>query len=236
MAIAFGAAGTPANADNAAVTPTLPGGMPNGAILCVFAGMRTTAATLSISAGYTEQLNHLNSSGNPGRFALWWRVVDGTETNPTVTPSGGCAGDVLIVDTFSFTGVDAATPWAEQGTVFNGATNTANIGAITGITIASGNAALVLGFRSDDWTSVSTLTADSPLTYAEITEADTTTGNDAGIVADYAVNGGGSAHTAANRTFTVTGGSGFGLGVFLELAASAATAAPPARILVGVGT
>jgi hypothetical protein len=226
MAASFVAVGTSGSANNANVTPTLPAGHTTGDVLFVAAMVRHATATLSVS-GYTQVALIPHASASAVTVGLWRKTDGGAESNPTVAVSGGAAGADVIASCCAFRGMDTTTPVVETGT---GSSNgsAANIGAITGLSLANGNVVLVIGARSDDWTSVATLSGDG-LTWNEIIETVSTAGTDAGFVWDYAINTSGSAVTVTSKTFTVTGGTANpGLGFMAELAvAGGATVSYP---------
>lgn len=221
MALSFGTVGTFAAADNASVTPTMPGSIVAGQVLLCFASARGNG-TLGC-AGWTQYFQEPHASSGLNKIALFWKVAAGGDASPTVTYSGGNAGETVIAEVVAVSGADTSTPFVEKGTVASNG-SASNIGAITGITIAAGNAVMVFGHRADDWTSIATLTGDG-LTWAEISDAGKSTlGSDAGQVWDYALCPAGA--TIGNKTFVVTGGSANpGMGVMVELAASTGTLA-----------
>lgn len=213
MSLSFGTVGTKGEADNASVTPTMPS-VSAGNIIVVFATARGNG-TLACS-GYNTYFQDAHASSGTNTIALFWKVAVGGDSNPTVTYSGGSAGHTIIAEIVVISGADTTTPFVEKGTVASNG-SAANIGAITGIAITGGNAVIVFGHRSDDWTSVGTLSGDS-LTWAEISDAGKSTlGTDAGQVWDYALVP--SNTTITSKTFTVTGGNANpGMGVMVEVA------------------
>jgi hypothetical protein len=175
----FIAAGTPAHADNAAVVPGLPAGITAnfGQSLFLFAAHRNTAGTLAVSAGW--------SSVDIGQthVRLWHRYYVTGDTAPTVTPSGGAAGDTISAVVFAFSN---ATPVIDSTDGMGGAYVSTNASAAN---VAYGplflrtartkglrerNALqLVMFWKQDDYTSVA-----PPAGFTELVEASTTTGND----------------------------------------------------------
>ena len=65
---------------------------------------------------------------------------------------------------------------------------------------------LVIGSRSDDWTSVATFPAGAFITWEEIFENSSTLGNDGGIVVALGTWSGQPPANPADQTFVVTGG------------------------------
>ncbi|MBN6037481.1 hypothetical protein [Amycolatopsis sp. 195334CR] len=87
--ISYGGTGAAVHADNAAVTPTIaPGLQVEGMLLNLVVACRNTAQTVATPAGWTKAIEF----GTVRVFQKRW--VAGT-TNPTVTPSGGAAGDTV---------------------------------------------------------------------------------------------------------------------------------------------
>jgi hypothetical protein len=218
VAVAFGTVGTKAEADNASVTPGMPT-VAAGNIIAVFATARGNG-TLACS-GYNTYFQDAHASSGVNKEALFWKVAVGSDAAPTITYSGGAAGDTVIAEIVVISGCDTTTPFVEKGTVASNGSS-ANIGPITGIAIAGGNAVIVFGHRADDWTSVGTLSGDS-LTWVEISDVGKSTlGTDAGQVWDYALVP--SNTTITSKTFTVTGGSANpGMGVMVEVAVASNT-------------
>ena len=175
----FIAAGTPAHADNAAVVPALPGGITAnfGQSLFLFAATRNTAATVNVSAGWT--LIDLGQT----HVKLWHRYYVSGDTAPTVTPSGGAAGDTVSAVVFAFSNT---TPVIDSTDGMGGAYVSTNASAQN---IAYGPLflrtartkglrernclQLILAWKQDDYTSVA-----PPAGFTELFEASTVTGND----------------------------------------------------------
>ena len=220
MAITFVAAGTAVSSAGGAtgsLSPPLPAGVQSGDLLLIFVSGRNTGYVFSCT-GYSKkwdpELDHSSSGINT--IGLFWKIHSGSESNPTVSWTGGATNATVIMQMCAFRGVNQTTPFDVQGaTSSNG--DLQNIGPISGITTGvNGKCVIVFGHRSDDWTSVDTLTGDG-LTWYEIGEPDSTSGSDAGMVWDYAISASGSI-TITAKTFTVTGGTtDYGLGVMLSL-------------------
>ncbi|TDP97644.1 hypothetical protein [Labedaea rhizosphaerae] len=84
--VVWAGTGTVASANNAAVTPTLPGGVAEGDALYLVAGIRGTAGSANTPAGWT--LIYDSTS-----LRVFTRRYTAGVTAPTVTFSGGVAGD-----------------------------------------------------------------------------------------------------------------------------------------------
>ncbi|MCI0430771.1 MAG: hypothetical protein L0210_09565 [Rhodospirillales bacterium] len=230
MAItSVGAAGASSATNGSAPAPGLPSGLAAGDVMvCVFYSREATDGTVSISAGWTQIVNDRTAGGLLG---AWFRVFQAGDAAPTFTLGGhatGNSGDTAIAQIAAWRGCDQSDPLDITGTISTNA-SAQNIGAIAGITLAANDAVIVVGGKRDDWTSVTALSGDS-LTWAEIGEPDTTSGADAGLVWDYAIDGG-SGTTVTSKTFTVTGGAAAdGKGVMFSL-----NVAPPAQTISGAG-
>jgi len=184
-------AGTAAHADNAAVNPGMPPSVAAGDCLLVWAASRNTAATLAISdAGYDPLLVD-------GNIAVWAKTHTGTETAPTVTPSGGSAGDTVSAQMAALRYVQPVAVYTAVQT--NGSAQ--DIAVPAALPDRANTVILWLGQKADDWTSVATLAAAD----GEIGEPDSTTGSDQGIVWDYAVQT--TPAEVAATSFVVTGGA-----------------------------
>jgi hypothetical protein len=210
----FVAAGTSSTANGTAPTPALPAGMAIGdCMICVFYSREATDGTVAISSGWKPIYNERSSGGI---LAVWRRIYRTGDVAPTFTLTGIAAGDDCIAHIMAARHVDRSRPISVKGAIAsNGSAQ--NIGAITGITLPAKAMLVVIGGKADDWTSVATL-SQSGMTFVEIGEPDTTTGNDAGLVWDYATVDAGTALAISSKTFTVTGGaSAVGKGVMFAL-------------------
>lgn len=210
----FVAAGTSSTGNGAAPTPALPAGLQLGDyMLAVVYSRESTDGTIAISRGWKELYN-ARSSG--GILAIWGRAYQTGDAAPTFTLTGHAAGDDVIGQIAAWRHVNLARPIGVKGTLDTNA-SAQNIGAISGITLGAKGLLIVIGGKQDDWTSVATL-SQTGMTFAEIGEPDTTTGNDAGLVWDYATVDAGTELAISSKTFIVTGGAAAaGLGVMFSL-------------------
>ena len=223
------AAGAASHADNAAVTPALYAGATTRDLICVFAAIRSSGTgTLLTPTGYTR----LPVFGSTDNVQLFAKVHSGSESNPTVTPSGGAAGDSVSALAFGLRGTpstlaDLADIVVDRNTLLNAAA--ANI-AYPGLfpRLQEGCIVLALGWKQDDWTSVATLTG-----FTEAADVSTTTGNDQGLVVDYVIQT--TPALIAEGSFVVTGGTNqISRGAVVALAAGYQTATVSARSVNGV--
>jgi hypothetical protein len=208
MAVSFVAAGTSAAADNANLTPGLPAGVAAGDLLVGVWSPRNTTATATITAGWSSLIYYRNTTGIS--LATTTKIYAAGDTAPTFTISGGSATDTVTAHIFALRGTSGIVA---TGTTFQGGgTAVQNIGAITGVTSPAGGAVVVLGAKSDNWTSVATLTGDS-LTWAATIP---------------------TATTVTDKTYTVTGGA-VAVTVGVQLAFGAASIPPviPRRVPIG---
>ena len=214
--LSFVAAGASSATNGSAPTPGLPAGLAIADLLiAVFYSRENVDGTVSISSGWAQLYNDRTSGGLLG---VWYRQYQSGDAAPTFTLGGhatGNSGDSAIAQICAFRGEDRTDEIDVSGAVSTNA-SAQNIGAISGITLAANDAVVVIGGKRDDWTSVATLSGDS-LTWAEVGEPDTTSGADAGLVWDYAIDGGSGA-TVTAKTFAVTGGaSADGKGVMFSI-------------------
>lgn len=193
----FVAAGTAAHADNASVTPGLPAGLQAGDLILVLAAIRNTSFTAATPSGYHSICDNTNQR-------LFAKIASGSEAAPTVTFTGGAAGDTCSAQACAFRGVGGALLLSR--TQANGSAQDIAVPplAVHDIVDTLGNlvrdAVLVyIGWKQDDWTSVAPVTS-----FTEIGEPSSTLGNDQGITWDYQLPG---APTTASGSFVVTGGA-----------------------------
>jgi hypothetical protein len=193
------ATGTAAYANNASVSPGIPGGATAaGHLMVLFAATRNVAATAVAPAGWTALAGFFPNE------VIAVKVHTGSESAPTVTFTGGAAGDTNGAVIASFAGLQARNPSDVDG--YGGAMHSSNLGTSANINvdalaaIRDGCGIMQFGMRLDDWTSVATLSGAS-----EVYDGSSTLGNDMGLVWDFRAQ---TTRTAvAAQTFTVTGGA-----------------------------
>lgn len=212
----FVAAGTASATDgSSAPTPANPAGIATGDLkVCAFYSREVTDGTVAITGqGWTEFINERTSGG---LMAAWWKIHAG-DSAPTLTLGGHASGDTAIAQIASWRGTHTTTPINVEGVVgTNGSAQ--NIGPVVGIQLPPRSVLVVIGGKADDWSSVATLSSTG-LTFAEIGETSSTSGNDAGLVWDYATATDLKAEVEVPAlTFTVTGGAGaVGKGVMFSI-------------------
>ncbi len=220
-AITFVAAGSAAGSiTNTSPAVTLPAGIAVGDLMvCALARRRSDAAVVSDPVGWTPIFTTTSDSGR--QLAAAYRFYQTGDAIPVWVITGN--DDDLVAQCYAWRNVNLSNPISVLGAVtLNG--SAADIGPITGLTVAANDTVVVLGMRRDNWTSVATLSGDT-LTWVEagepISDAGGGTANGVGLVADYAINGA-SAIVVTDKTFVVTGGSSSfgGKGVMFTLGAS----------------
>lgn len=198
--VGAGAAGSTNGGSNP--TATLPSGLVDDDLMITFFYSREAVdGTVSISAGWTQLINSRDTSG---LLAVWYRFRQTGDVAPTITLGNHASGDDAIVQVAAWRGVDPTSPIDQIGVLTSNAA-AADIGPIPAMSIGRKVLLVAFGGKLDDWTSVATLSDDGDLTWNEIGEPDSTAGNDAGMVWDYAINPGLEANVAAT-TFDVSGG------------------------------
>lgn len=169
------AAGAASHADNAAVTPAMYAGATTNDLIIVFAAIRSSGTgTLATPTGYTRLTDIWPATVNVAVFA---KVHDGSEADPTVTPSGGSAGDTVSALTFGLRGMpitltDLNDMVIQAETLLNA--SAANIAHSTVYPWGVLNAVqIIFAWKQDDFTSIAI-----PSGFGTEIEASTTTGSD----------------------------------------------------------
>lgn len=220
----FVAAGAASHADNAAVTPAMYAGATTGDGIFVLARFRSLG-TLVTPTGYTLL-------GQVAYLYLWMKVHDGSESDPTVTPSGGSANEPVSAFTFGLRGTpttltDLADIVVDSATKVN---SSAQDIAYPGLypRYQEGCVLLLVAGKHDDWTSVA-----PPSGFTEIAEPDTTTWNDQGLYAAYQIQT--TPAVANDGSIVVTGGvAEVSESMLLAVAAGYQTMTVSARSVNGV--
>lgn len=206
------------------LTPTIHGSAAAGDRILLLASVRNTAAAPVAPAGYAVLWL------DDGNVKLYHKVHSGSEANPTVTFTGGAAGDDVLAQILvvrkadSFPRLTGAISNASAQNIILPAGGTPGRGGCLG---------LAIGWKQDDWTSVAALAG-----MTEIGEPFSTVGNDAAMVWDYIIQTTAAASPAG--PFVVTGGlSAISKAYILYLDAAATftaveqTAYPP-RVLLSL--
>lgn len=194
-AITFVNVGAASHANNASVTPALPASVATRDLLCIVVAIRSSGTgTINVPTGYTRMVGWHN-------FAILGKIHTGSESNPTVTFTGGSAGDDTSAFMFALRGTiqDPAAAVIDWNDWLNPSDQDILYPPLTA-PLYNGCAVIIAGWKQDDWTSVDQLAG-----MTEMAEPDTTTGNDQGIVADYVIQT--TATAIASGFFNVTGGA-----------------------------
>lgn len=171
------------SADNAAVTPGIPGTAAAKDLMLCFSAIRSTTARLSINQGFVR-LPIFDESDNVQVFG---KVHTGTESNPTVTPSGGVSGDVVTAQIAVFRNMPITL--ADLGDIVLARARLANAASATAAAYSpldvpvDGCVVLAFMWRQDDHSGIATL----PGGFTEIDDPTTPTGNDQGLAWDYLI-------------------------------------------------
>ncbi len=206
-AATFVAAGAMSSADNAAVTPAIYAGAAANDWIFVLARIRAASAgTIAISAGY-QRIRFPGVSAS-GEMQLFAKVHSGSESNPTITPTGGAAGDTVCAVTFGFRNMPISLADLNDAVIEASALTNASAQdvAFPGLSVKKSGApidgcvVLLLAGKDDDWTSVAPAAG-----MTEAVDAATTTGNDQGLAVDYAIQT--TATPLGHGSLVVTGGA-----------------------------
>lgn len=219
--VAFVSAGTGAAVANGTVNPGLPAGIAIGDLLIIVASVRQISSTsIDTPTGYLRQGTYLGATGsNISQMAVFYRFVDGTETPPAVSITGGGTNVTTLAQIFAYRNIHPTTPFGLVGTTFQ-VPNIEDIGPIPGIpSLRRNNAVFVIGYKGDDnGTGVDVLTGDG-LTWVEAGELSTVLGSDASFVVNHAINNTGADVVISPKTFEVNaaGAGSTGVAVMFEL-------------------
>lgn len=200
-AATFVGVGTVAHANNASVTPTIHASSATNDLMLIFAAIRNSGAGVPDTPSGWTRLPVFLAADNCQLFA---KVHDGSESDPTVTFTGGVANADTSAQIITLRGTPttltdlADVVVATSASQLNGSAQNINYPGLH--PHRDGCIVLALGWKQDDWTSVATLSG-----FTEIGEPDTTTGNDQGIVWDYAIQT--TATAVLPGSFVVTGGA-----------------------------
>lgn len=211
MAISYVGVGTPNSGVNGTPDAVTPASLTDGDLMVYVVGWRGSTS-LSLTGWNHITGSPFTSSSGINELHILTKVVTDAASEQgqivTLSKTGGGGGQSYNSFIFAVRGQDTTSPIETIGSASENA-SAANIGPISGITPGSNDSMVVcIGHRADDWTSVATLSS-----WTEIIEEATTSGNDAGTVADYIIQSG-TASASGNQTFTVTGGAantGYGI-------------------------
>lgn len=190
MTITFVGAGAAATGNNAVtLAPALHASTAPGDLVVVLASIRGTAATLAV-AGWTRLVGIEN-------FAAYAKIAAVSEPAPTVTFTGGAAGDDNIAQCATWRGTESSVAGILAVIQTNGSAQNVAYPAVT--VPAVNHTVVVAGWKQDDSTGWAAIAG-----YTEIGESNPTTGNDASMAWDYQIQT--TATNLSASSFTVTGG------------------------------
>jgi len=173
VTITFVGRGTPSTGDYGSRTPVPNGSTAVGDAKILFAACRNTAATPALPSGWTALIQDAN-------VLVCGRIHQAGDASPTVTFTGGAAGDDTVAEIATWRGLYMA---ASLGPTAQSNASAQDIALPTPATPnRASSLMLAFGWKQDDWTSVATLSGHS-----EIGESVSIVGNDTGIVWDYLI-------------------------------------------------
>lgn len=200
-AATYVAAGAASHADNAAVTPALYAGATANDLILLMGAIRSSGTgTISATAGYTR----LPVFAATDHVQIWAKVHDGTESDPTVTPSGGSAGDTVSAFTFGLRNMpvsleDLADLVVDSARLLNSsAQNIAYPGLYPWQ--QEGCVLLLLAWKQDNYSSIA-----APSGWTEVAQKSTEVGNDQALYAAYQIQT--TPAVAPEGSLVVTGGA-----------------------------
>lgn len=196
VAATYVAAGAASHNNNASVTPVLPAGVQAGDLLLIVASIRSSTATPDTPSGYTHMAGWHS-------LRLFGKIHDGSESDPTVSFTGGAAGDTTSAAMLALRGTvaDPAACLLDWADWLNPSGQNIPLPPLMAPDY-DGCVVLAMASKQDDWTSVALLSGFT----GEAIDASSTTGNDQGIVCDYWIQTTATA-VSASQSFTVTGGA-----------------------------
>lgn len=203
LEVLAGTAATPTN--NASITPANPAHQAGDRLICIVCSRGASGTAVSAiscaTAGWTTPNGISNpiNAGSTRRWAIFENQCDsGSETNPTITFTGGVANNTCMAVVLRFRNSNFANDLT-LGTISDNASSNHIAFAQNSPSINNGNGILAIGQHNNDPSSgnmnvISGVTAG--LTWSELVEQQTAIGDDATFVIDYALNDSGSAYTA----------------------------------------
>lgn len=196
--------GVDAHADNASVTPALPGGITAdaGQLLVMVAAIRNSGTGVPNTPTGWSRLPVFGASDNVQVFGRYY--VTGV-TAPTVSFTGGVAGATCSAQIAAFSGLSMHlddgpyhSSLPSPQVLLNSSQQ--NIPFLALETRRTNAVTIWVGWKQDDWTSAGGLFAGT----VEIAEASTVVGDDQALVWDYKIQT--AAETYASGSWTITGG------------------------------
>lgn len=192
--ITYVGAGAKAEGDNASLVPAFPTVASGDCILIIASIRNSGVGTVNQPVGWESIVNY-------GNVRVLGRIYRTGDVAPTVTFSGGAAGDTTIAAAIAFRGTTQDITnllLAPAATQLNASAQ--NI-ALPAYTAGSSSAALIaIGWKQDDGTLIATLASQS---FTEAFDYPSSLGNDAYLEAQYRL----STNGFSADNFAVTGGA-----------------------------
>jgi hypothetical protein len=195
VAITYVSQNSVTHANNASLSPTLPASMVAGDLILLFAAIRGTSATVDVPAGYTRLAGWHN-------VALLGKIHTGSESAPTVSFTGGAAGDTTSCAMFAVRNTvsninnvlvgwsDWASPASSSAVAYPPLLRPKYDGCILFYFVQQAAA----------WSSLATLSG-----FSEVLDSASALGNDQSVAGGYVIQT--SATAVASSTLAITGGA-----------------------------
>lgn len=180
-----GASGAKVEANGASVTPSLPAHQVNDLLLCAATSNDNTTHSVATSGWAQVYQLTQTGSGHPRSSLFYKKAASTSETNPTITHSGG--GGIVAACT-AFRGVDTTTPFdvTYAASHYADTTNSSNVTSGSMTTATSGAMMLFLGHINNNRCSLSA-SVTGGLTWSQSFCFDSSQGNDETIAIHYAL-------------------------------------------------
>lgn len=197
---------------NTNLVPVNPAHVSGDTLLCIVFAADGSVTESCSTAGWTaaDGITNPITIGSVGKLYFFQNECDSaSESNPTIIPSGSSNTlNVHIAVVLRLQSRDFAGNFS-VGTLSDNAAGTSSIAfAQNSPSVDVGNAIIAIsGIFNDYTTAPGNLSGQAAgLSWSEILDFTTTTGNDGSLAIDYAINNGGSAYTAGTGA-TKSGGS-----------------------------
>ncbi|OHC61430.1 MAG: hypothetical protein A2040_12510 [Rhodocyclales bacterium GWA2_65_19] len=179
-----GSSGSRVAANGASVTPTLPAHQIDDLLLCAATSNDDTAHSVATSGWAQVYQVAQGGNGQPRSSMFYKKAASASETNPTITHSGG--GGIVAACT-AFRGVDTTTPFdvTYAASHYADTTNSSNVTSGSMTTVTNGAMMLFAGHINNNRCSLTASTTGG-LTWAQSFCFDSTQGNDETIAIHYA--------------------------------------------------
>jgi hypothetical protein len=188
-------------------TPTLPAGRQNDDLLVLMVAHRVSKPTYGGLGSWTKFSQNLDGLTSAG-YELYYLVVNGSESAPTITWSAGSSFDIVMSRIHLIRGVDvgAAIPYS-FGTLSSNTSSTSVIMQEHSGLIPSGSLIIEAMAFQDDITTLTGSLTDSTGNYNLFPDQvldSTTLGNDASMVIRFAYNSSAGNIDIVDHTYTIS--------------------------------